>query len=193
MQISVCAALNSIHNRRLQAILTLIPFVLVCRHLSRISDCAWDANDPWMVASVAEDNMVHVWQMVSTFLGSCMWRESSPVGHSKYLSSLLPPWLAGVSCLLSLQQDMCAWLLHFLAHGSEVYLHPNHAFVLSFTACFQPLFCSLPAFLLRNQSQKIQISIHSCLRLGSENASACLLWYKLGSRPETSEDLLRCV
>lgn len=96
-------------------------FVLLCRHLSRISDCAWNANDPWMVASVAEDNMVHVWQMVSTCMGSCLCSGSSPVGHSEYLSGSLPPWPAEVSCLHSLQLEMCGWLLHFLANGSEIY------------------------------------------------------------------------
>ena len=32
-------------------------------HITRISDVSWDASDQWMVASVAEDNMVHVWSM----------------------------------------------------------------------------------------------------------------------------------
>lgn len=32
-------------------------------HTSRISDLAWNPNDPWVLASVAEDNILHVWQM----------------------------------------------------------------------------------------------------------------------------------
>jgi histone-binding protein RBBP4 len=32
-------------------------------HTSRVSDVAWNPNDPWVLASVAEDNILHVWQM----------------------------------------------------------------------------------------------------------------------------------
>jgi len=41
------------------------PELLFCHagHLSRVSDVCWDPNDPWMCASVAEDNMLHVWSM----------------------------------------------------------------------------------------------------------------------------------
>lgn len=32
-------------------------------HTSKISDFAWNANDDWVVASVAEDNILQIWQM----------------------------------------------------------------------------------------------------------------------------------
>ena len=32
-------------------------------HTSKIADFAWNANDPWVIASVAEDNIVQVWQV----------------------------------------------------------------------------------------------------------------------------------
>ena len=32
-------------------------------HTSKISDFAWNPNDDWVVASVAEDNILQVWQM----------------------------------------------------------------------------------------------------------------------------------
>eukprot|EP01116_Phalansterium_solitarium_P025328 TRINITY_DN9636_c0_g1_i1.p1 TRINITY_DN9636_c0_g1~~TRINITY_DN9636_c0_g1_i1.p1 ORF type:complete len:419 (-),score=99.89 TRINITY_DN9636_c0_g1_i1:10-1266(-) len=32
-------------------------------HTSRISDFAWNPNDPWVIASLAEDNIVQIWQM----------------------------------------------------------------------------------------------------------------------------------
>lgn len=32
-------------------------------HTSKISDFAWNANEPWVVASVSEDNIMQVWQM----------------------------------------------------------------------------------------------------------------------------------
>eukprot|EP00048_Salpingoeca_helianthica_P016305 m.231592 g.231592 ORF g.231592 m.231592 type:complete len:416 (-) comp18414_c0_seq1:25-1272(-) len=32
-------------------------------HTSKISDFAWNSNEPWVVASVSEDNIMQVWQM----------------------------------------------------------------------------------------------------------------------------------
>eukprot|EP01119_Soliformovum_irregulare_P005312 TRINITY_DN17084_c0_g1_i1.p1 TRINITY_DN17084_c0_g1~~TRINITY_DN17084_c0_g1_i1.p1 ORF type:complete len:430 (-),score=109.38 TRINITY_DN17084_c0_g1_i1:6-1271(-) len=32
-------------------------------HTNKISDFSWNANDPWVIASVAEDNIVQIWQM----------------------------------------------------------------------------------------------------------------------------------
>lgn len=32
-------------------------------HTSKISDFSWNADEPWVVASVAEDNVLQVWQM----------------------------------------------------------------------------------------------------------------------------------
>jgi len=32
-------------------------------HTSKISDFSWNANEPWVVASVSEDNILQVWQM----------------------------------------------------------------------------------------------------------------------------------
>ncbi|EGD82175.1 histone-binding protein RBBP4 [Salpingoeca rosetta] len=32
-------------------------------HTSKISDFSWNPNDPWVVASVAEDNIMQIWQM----------------------------------------------------------------------------------------------------------------------------------
>jgi histone-binding protein RBBP4 len=34
-------------------------------HTSKISDFSWNLNEPWVVASVAEDNILQIWQMVS--------------------------------------------------------------------------------------------------------------------------------
>jgi len=34
-------------------------------HTNRISDFAWNPNQPWVIASTAEDNIVQVWQMAS--------------------------------------------------------------------------------------------------------------------------------
>jgi len=32
-------------------------------HTSKISEFSWNANEPWVVASVAEDNIIQIWQM----------------------------------------------------------------------------------------------------------------------------------
>jgi len=32
-------------------------------HTSKISDFAWNPNEPWVIASVAEDNILQIWQM----------------------------------------------------------------------------------------------------------------------------------
>jgi WD40 repeat protein len=34
-------------------------------HTSKISDFCWNPNEPWAIASVSEDNILQVWQMVS--------------------------------------------------------------------------------------------------------------------------------
>jgi histone-binding protein RBBP4 len=32
-------------------------------HTSKISDFAWNTNDDWTISSVAEDNILQIWQM----------------------------------------------------------------------------------------------------------------------------------
>ena len=34
-------------------------------HTSKISDFSWNSNENWYIASVAEDNILQIWQMVS--------------------------------------------------------------------------------------------------------------------------------
>jgi len=35
-------------------------------HTSGLSDFSWNPNDPWVIASVAEDNILQIWQMAET-------------------------------------------------------------------------------------------------------------------------------
>lgn len=35
-------------------------------HTSKLSDLSWNPNEPWVLASTAEDNIVQVWQMANT-------------------------------------------------------------------------------------------------------------------------------
>lgn len=35
-------------------------------HTSKVFDFSWNANDSWYIASVAEDNVLQVWQMAES-------------------------------------------------------------------------------------------------------------------------------
>jgi histone-binding protein RBBP4 len=35
-------------------------------HTNKVSDFTWNSNDPWVIASTAEDNILQVWQMTSS-------------------------------------------------------------------------------------------------------------------------------
>ncbi len=37
-------------------------------HTDRISDICWNPSDPWVVASVADNNIVQIWQMTDELL-----------------------------------------------------------------------------------------------------------------------------
>jgi histone-binding protein RBBP4 len=39
-------------------------------HTNKISDFSWNPNDPWVVCSVAEDNICQVWQMARNIYNS---------------------------------------------------------------------------------------------------------------------------
>ncbi len=45
-----------------------VVFVIVVQflhggHTAKISDFTWNPNDPWILCSVSEDNILQVWQM----------------------------------------------------------------------------------------------------------------------------------
>jgi histone-binding protein RBBP4 len=39
-------------------------------HTNRISDFSWNKNDPWVICSAAEDNLIQVWKVASGIVGS---------------------------------------------------------------------------------------------------------------------------
>lgn len=45
-------------------------------HTNKISDFGWNPSEPWMLASTAEDNIVHAWQIASTIYGQEQQEES---------------------------------------------------------------------------------------------------------------------
>lgn len=38
-------------------------------HVNHLADFSWNLNDPWVVASAAEDNMVQVWKVAESIVG----------------------------------------------------------------------------------------------------------------------------
>ena len=38
-------------------------------HTNRISDFSWNPNDPWVVCSAAEDNLIQVWKVANAIVG----------------------------------------------------------------------------------------------------------------------------
>lgn len=37
-------------------------------HTSKVSDISWNTNEPWLIASTAEDNVLQFWHIVYLFL-----------------------------------------------------------------------------------------------------------------------------
>lgn len=38
-------------------------------HTNRISEFAWNQNDPWVVCSAAEDNLIQMWRTANAIVG----------------------------------------------------------------------------------------------------------------------------
>lgn len=38
-------------------------------HTNKISDFSWNLNDPWVVCSAAEDNLIQVWKVANAIVG----------------------------------------------------------------------------------------------------------------------------
>lgn len=38
-------------------------------HTNRISDFSWNMNDPWVLCSAAEDNLIQVWKVANSIVG----------------------------------------------------------------------------------------------------------------------------
>ncbi|KAH7352016.1 hypothetical protein KP509_19G025100 [Ceratopteris richardii] len=51
-------------------------------HTSKISDFSWNSNDDWVIASVAEDNILQIWQMAENIYHD---DEFGPVDDSKMM------------------------------------------------------------------------------------------------------------
>ena len=46
-------------------------FFLNGGHTANVSDICWNPNDEWVMASVAEDNILHIWQMAEKSIRTC--------------------------------------------------------------------------------------------------------------------------
>ena len=38
-------------------------------HTNHMSDFSWNLNDPWVVCSAAEDNLIQVWKVANAIIG----------------------------------------------------------------------------------------------------------------------------
>ena len=38
-------------------------------HTNRVADFAWNPNDPWLIASAAEDNLLQCWRVATAIVG----------------------------------------------------------------------------------------------------------------------------
>lgn len=38
-------------------------------HINHLADFSWNLNDPWLVASAAEDNMLQIWRVANSIVG----------------------------------------------------------------------------------------------------------------------------
>ncbi|KAF8253155.1 WD40 repeat-like protein [Wilcoxina mikolae CBS 423.85] len=47
-------------------------------HTNRVSDFAWNPNDPWVMVSAAEDNLIQCWKVSNTIVGKDMEDEEIP-------------------------------------------------------------------------------------------------------------------
>jgi histone-binding protein RBBP4 len=38
-------------------------------HTNNVADFSWNRNEPWLVASAAEDNLLQVWKVADSIVG----------------------------------------------------------------------------------------------------------------------------
>lgn len=38
-------------------------------HTNHLTDFSWNQNEPWLVASAAEDNMLQIWKVADSIVG----------------------------------------------------------------------------------------------------------------------------
>lgn len=64
--------LNGFLRMYFQCVLTKISVTLFQfihgGHTAKISDFSWNPNEPWVICSVSEDNIMQVWQMVGVYI-----------------------------------------------------------------------------------------------------------------------------
>lgn len=53
------------------SIQTLIPSRLFMHggHTNHLTDFSWNLNDPWLIASAAEDNKLQIWKVANSIVG----------------------------------------------------------------------------------------------------------------------------
>lgn len=39
-------------------------------HTNHLADFCWNSNDPWLVCSAAEDNLLQIWKVADSIVGA---------------------------------------------------------------------------------------------------------------------------
>jgi hypothetical protein len=66
-----CCSFTAVTPIRYSLLASILAFVCLsacssahpCRFLTQIADFSWNSNDQWVIASVADDNVLQIWQM----------------------------------------------------------------------------------------------------------------------------------
>ena len=64
-----CKSLKMIHIKSLLLTDSTNRLFMHGGHTNRISDFSWNVNDPWVLCSAAEDNLIQVWKVANAIVG----------------------------------------------------------------------------------------------------------------------------
>lgn len=58
-----------IHRSSSDRLTSYISLFMHGGHTNRVSDFSWNLNDPWVLCSAAEDNLLQVWKVADAIVG----------------------------------------------------------------------------------------------------------------------------
>lgn len=91
-------------------------------HTNKLSDFSWDPNDPWVIASAAEDNIIQVWKM-SAFIydesESVDDEEADAVNDSEIEQTAVPAEDAGEAAIDGVNESTTSLLKESEKHDSQ--------------------------------------------------------------------------
>lgn len=60
---------SSIHNTSWRILLTWHRLFMHGGHTNHLADFSWNPNEPWVVCSAAEDNLIQIWKVADAIVG----------------------------------------------------------------------------------------------------------------------------